>query len=393
MLLQEIQKKGERLVVGLMSGTSVDGVDAALVKIKNCGTQTQLELLRFISFPYPLGCKERLIQLSEPGGGSVDEICRMNIVIAEVFAEAALTAIREAGYTPQQIDLIGSHGQTVHHLPNPTKMFGYEIRATLQLGEPSVIAKRTGIITVADFRPADLALGGQGAPLIPYFDFIIFRSSNRNRALLNLGGIANFTILKKNCGIDDILAFDTGPANMLIDALSQRLFNQPFDRDGEIARSGEVNEELLNEIVSYPFFQKSPPKSTGREEFGEAFCGQFLTAAARLKMASADIIATATELTARSIWKNYRDFVSAKTKIGELIVSGGGVKNTFVMNSLREKFREATVRVIDDFGIPSDAKEAICFAVLANETICGNPTNVPAATGARAPTILGKICL
>jgi len=391
--LQRIQAKPERLIVGLMSGTSIDGVNAALVKIKHSGLQTHLDLLRFITFPYPSGCTEKILEISTSGRSSVDDICRMNVVIGEVFAEAALTLIRESGLSPPQIDLIGSHGQTVHHLPNETEMFGYKIRATLQLGEPSVIAKRTGIVTVADFRPADLALGGQGAPLVPYFDFILFRSSEKNRALLNLGGIANLTILKKKCSLEEIIAFDTGPANMLIDALMQRLFNEPFDRDGRTALSGKVNDELLGKSLQHPFFKKPPPKSTGREEFGATFCDSFLREAEPLHLSPNDIVATAAELTPRTVWQNYRDFVASGISIDELIVSGGGAKNNSIMNSLREKFQRVLVKLIDDYGIPSDAKEAVCFAVLANETIAGNPNNVRAATGARQPTILGKICL
>ncbi len=391
--LQQIHAKSERLVLGLMSGTSVDGVDAALIKIKNSGVQTQLEVLRFITFPYPPGCKEKILEVSAPGRGAVDDICRMNVVIGEIFAEAALTLIREAGLSPPQIDLIGSHGQTIHHLPNEIEMFGYKIRATLQLGEPSVIAKRTGIVTVADFRPADLALGGQGAPLVSYFDFILFRSTEKHRALLNLGGIANFTILEKNCRIEDVIAFDTGPANMLIDALMQRMFNEPFDRDGRAAQAGRVSEELLAIALSHPYFKKPPPKSTGREEFGADVCSQFLQNALRMNVPPNDMIATAAELTARTVWQNYRDFVEPNITVDEVIVSGGGAKNGFIMNSLREKFHGVEVKLIDDFGIPSDAKEAVCFAVLANETIAGNPSNVPAATGAGQPTVLGKICL
>lgn len=391
--LQKIQSKSERLVIGLISGTSVDGVDAALVKIKNSGLQTQLELLHFSSLPYPPGCKEKILEISAPGHGAVDDICRMNVVIGEIFAEAVLALIRESGLSAPQIDLIGSHGQTVHHLPNEIEMFGCKIRATLQLGEPSVIAKRTGIVTVADFRPADLALGGQGAPLVPYFDFVLFRSTEKNRALLNLGGIANFTILKRNGRLEEVLAFDTGPANMLIDALMQRLFNEPFDLDGRAAQAGKVNEELLSSALSHPYFKQSPPKSTGREEFGADFCSQFLQNGLRLNVSPADLIATAAELTARTVWQNYHDFVEPNITVEEVIVSGGGAKNRFIMNSLQEKFGAAALKTIDDFGIPSDAKEAVCFAVLANETIAGRANNVPAATGARQPTILGKICL
>ncbi|MFQ5709073.1 MAG: anhydro-N-acetylmuramic acid kinase [bacterium] len=391
--LQKLFTKQEKHAVGLISGTSLDGVDAALVRIKNHGLATELELLHFITMPYPAPLKEKLLELSTPGQGSVDEICRVNVLLGEIFADAVSHLLDAAGVQAADVDLIGSHGQTVQHLPRERVDFGYKTRSTLQLGEPSVIAKRTGIITVADFRQADMAVGGEGAPLVPYFDFVVFRSAEKNRALLNLGGIANLTILRKNCSLEEVLAFDSGPANMLIDELMHRLFKKPFDENGVIARSGQPSKKLLARALQHDYFGRKPPKSTGREEFGMAFCTKFLEQANRLKLTPSDIVATAAEFTALSIWNSYRDFVAPEIPLDELIVSGGGTRNAAVMESLRLKFKGIVVTPIDTYGIPADAKEAICFAVLANETLAGHANNVPAATGASQPTVLGKICV
>ncbi|MFQ5863729.1 MAG: anhydro-N-acetylmuramic acid kinase [bacterium] len=389
--LQTIQRKSQKVAVGLMSGTSMDGVDAALVKIRNHGLETTLDLIHFITYPYPVGLREKIVEISMQG--KIDEICRFNVLLGEIFADAVMALLQATPIKPEQVDFIGSHGQTVQHLPEETTLFEYKIRSTLQLGEPSVIAKRTGILTVADFRPADMAEGGQGAPLIPYFDFIMFRSSEKNRALLNIGGIANLTVLKKNGSLEDVVAFDTGPGNMVIDALMQKLFNKPFDDEGHTAESGRVSPELLAFGLEQTFFKKPPPKSTGREEFGSAFCDKFLAKGSRLRLKPVDLIATAAEFTVMAIWQSCQEFAAPKTMIDELIVSGGGTENQHIMNSLRNKFQDISVKTIDEFGIPSEAKEAVCFAVLANETISGNLNNVPGATGAAKPTILGKICL
>ncbi|MFQ5604405.1 MAG: anhydro-N-acetylmuramic acid kinase [bacterium] len=391
--LEQVISKTERRVVGLMSGTSVDGVDAALVKIAGHGFDTQLELMHFLTWPYPEGLKEEIIKISTPGHGRVEEICIINVLVGEIFAEAVHRLLKEAGVDSKTVDLIGSHGQTIHHLPEAADYYNYKIRSTLQVGEPAVISQRTGIVTVADFRPADLAAGGQGAPLVPYFDLIRFRSTEKNRALLNLGGIANMTVLKKNCQMSEVRAFDTGPANMVVDALMQRLFNQPFDRDGRIAQSGSVSVKLLRRSLQHEYFHRQPPKSTGREMFGQEFCERFVKEADDLKLPAADILATAVELTVASIRQNYESFIAPFVEIEELIVSGGGAKNPYLMRSLKDKFEKIPIRIIDEFGVPLDAKEAVCFAVLANETVNGIPNNVPAATGATRPVIMGKICL
>ncbi len=391
--LQKLQSKIQKLGVGLMSGTSVDGVDAALVNIQNNGLEIKRELVHFLTFPYPDGIKETILDCSIPGRGSVDKICRLNFLLGEVFAEAVMALLDTANIKRDQVDFIGSHGQTVHHLPEEKQLFDYKIKSTLQLGEPSVIAKRTGIVTVADFRPADLALGGQGAPLVPYFDYVMFRSAFKNRALLNIGGIANLTVLKKNGRIEEIIALDTGPGNMVIDALMRKMFRLPFDKDGQIAQTGQVSLELLLFALSHPYFKKHPPKSTGREQFGTSFCEELFEKSNHLDLKSNDIIVTASEITAHTIWQAYQHFVAPIIVVDELIVSGGGSNNLYLMESLRQKADNMFIKRIDEYGIPTEAKEAVCFALLANETLSGNDNNVPDATGAKHPTILGKICL
>ncbi len=375
-----------------MSGTSVDGIDAALVTITGAGAGAAVELQHFLDFPYPRGLGQEIIALSRPGAGSVDTICRMNVLLGELFAEAALALLQEASVLPERVDFIGSHGQTVQHLPEKEPFFGHEIHGTLQIGEPAVIARRTGIVTVADFRPADMAAGGQGAPLVPYFDYVRFRSSEETRLLINIGGIGNVTRLRKGCGLDEVIACDSGPGNMVIDCLVRNLFDRDFDRGGEIALSGSVSAELLDIALQHPYLQLKPPKSTGRELFGADFSQKLLAAARKLGLAKADIVATAAELTVRTLVAMCRELLGAESP-GVVIVSGGGSSNRYLMSRLGEELAPAPVQTSDARGVPSGAKEAICFALLANETLCGNPCNVPSATGAQGPAILGKICL
>ena len=375
-----------------MSGTSLDGVDAALVEIHNSGLDTRVELLHFVTHPYPAGLKETLLQISAPDGGSTAEVCRLNFLLGHLFADAVAALLQAAHFDPARLHFIASHGQTVQHLPRAENLYGYEITGTLQIAEPSVIAKRTGVPTVADFRPADLAEGGQGAPLVPYFDYVLFHSVEKNRGLLNLGGIANLTVLPKEAGLEQTTAFDTGPGNMVIDAVTAELFGQPYDRDGARAATGTVSEKLLRFGLKHPYFERRPPKSTGREEFGAEFSRRFVRQGRKLGLRPEDVVATATELTAATVHQAYADFVEKDTPLDELIVSGGGARNGVLMRSLQEKF-SLPVRPIDEFGIPAEAKEAVCFAVLGNETLAGHPNNVPAATGARRATVLGKICL
>jgi len=374
-----------------MSGTSVDGIDAAVIDIEGCGPETKVKLRRFETFPYPADLPEQVIRISQTG--SVEEVCRMNFLFAELFADAALNVIAAAGYTADDVDFIGSHGQTVHHLPEPIEFFGHKVAATLQLGDPSVIAKRTGIITVGDFRPADIAVGGQGAPLVPFFDYVFFSSNETSRVLINIGGISNMTVLPLHARVQEIRAFDCGPGNMVIDYVVQALTGDKFDRDGRLADAGRINETLLAFALSFPFLEQSPPKTTGREAFGKVFSDSLLVKATELKCDTPDVICTTSELTVRCIVDSYEKFVASGTTASEFIVSGGGARNDYLMRRLRELLAPASVATSDKYGIAGDAKEAICFAVLANETLFGNPSNVPSATGATKPTVLGKICL
>ncbi len=384
-------KKKKKLAVGLMSGTSVDSIDAVLVEISGAGISTRFRQRAFASFPYPKGFQEFVLRNSPPGSGSVETISTLNILLAQFFADAVKAVAKKAHLSLSKIDLIGSHGQTVHHLPFPQKLFGKNVRSTLQLGDPSTIAKLTGVVTVGDFRTADMALGGQGAPLVPYFDFVAFRSAAKHRALLNIGGIANITILPKNCTVYDVRAFDTGPGNMLVDALMKKLYTNDFDRGGGVALSGEILPELIAAMFREPYFAVKPPKSTGRELFGEKFIEKILKNSRGAR--EQDIIATVTEFTPLSVYQQYMRFLHRKFPIDELIVSGGGAHNMFMMEALKRYFAPAHVESSNVLGVSSDAKEAICFALLANETIAGNPSNIPAVTGASHPAVLGKICL
>jgi len=391
--LVKLQNKKKKLVIGLMSGTSVDGIDAALVEITGNGVNTKFKELFFRTYPYPKGLKELILKNSLKDTSNVEDICRLNILIGKLFAKTAIKLCNDYGISIDKIDLIGSHGQTIHHLPETKKLFGEEIRSTLQIGDPSVIAKLTGVITVGDFRVGDMALNGQGAPLVPYFDFLTFRSKKINRALLNIGGISNITLLKKNATIDDVIAFDTGPGNILIDLLTKKFFNKKFDRDGKIASSGNFNEELFKRILEIDdFIYKKPPKSTGRERYNENFLNKALEEFDDLP--PEDIIKTFTEYTAYAVFFNYQKFLKKVCEISELLVSGGGSNNLYLMKSLKKYFGDKVrVKKVETNKMSVDSKEAVCFAIFANETISENPINIPSVTGAKHKTILGKICL
>lgn len=390
--LFDLTKKSEKYVIGLMSGTSVDAVDAALVKLVKNGIDTKIDLIGFIEYPIPAEIKEMILNNSAKESASIEDICRLNFIIPQIYKKAVDSLLDKLGFAAEDVDLIGSHGQTIHHLPDKKNVYGFNGASTLQIGDPSVLAKLTGIVTVGDFRTGDIALGGQGAPLVPYFDYIIFRSYTRNRALLNIGGISNFTILEKNSMAEDVIAFDTGPGNMLIDLAAKRFFDIPFDSEGEIAAAGKFNEDLFNTLaVKDNFIESPPPKSTGREYYGVTFIEDCFEEFKNLS--GEDWLNTLTHFTAYGIFRNYEKFVAPKIIIDELILSGGGAKNKYLLKLLQEKFGEIDLKVIDEIGLSSDAKEAVCFAVLANETISGNPSNMPGATGAKRATILGKICL
>jgi anhydro-N-acetylmuramic acid kinase len=385
-------KKKKKLVVGLMSGTSLDSVDAVLVEIKNSGIKSRIIQKDFISFPFPAGAKEYILNNSNPNSGNVTDICRLNFLISYIYIAAVDKLLAKNKLNYADIDLIGSHGQTIHHLPDKEEIFGYTFGSTLQIGDPAVIAKRTGILTVGDFRTGDVALGGEGAPLVPYFDYVLFNSKSRNIALLNIGGISNITYLRKKSLPQDTIAFDTGPGNMMIDLVCRRYFKTEYDKGGKLASSGKLNNVLFERMIEEDnFINKVPPKSTGREYYGDLFLDKVLDESLST-LKKEDIIATVTEFTAYAIYKNFD--LHIKELPDELYVSGGGSSNKFLMKRISTYMGKKTkIKKVDSAGITSDAKEAVCFAFLANETVSYNPGNIPNVTGALRPAILGKICL
>ncbi|MCY3770715.1 MAG: anhydro-N-acetylmuramic acid kinase [Gemmatimonadetes bacterium] len=393
-MLSGFQNAQDRRIIGLMSGTSADGIDAALIHLREKDDGLFLDVLGFDTVAFPPGLRDRVMEVSDPDTGRIDELGRLHFELGELFARAAISAAESTGLSMAEIDLIGSHGQTVHHLPERSARFGVETGATLQIGDPSVIAQRTGVVTVGDFRAADVARGGQGAPLVPYVDYLLFRHPVKARGLLNLGGIANLTVLPAGSKPEEVMAFDTGPANMLIDAVALSETGQAMDPDGAGARRGKPSENLVTGALSMPYFERPPPKSTGRELFGVR-CAEVLVREGREAGLNAeDLLATATEITIRSIKDACRRFVEpVVTRMDEMIVSGGGAKNAFLLERLARVLSPVAVSTSDDHGLSSDAKEAVAFAILAHQTVRARPGSLPGATGADRPAVLGKICL
>lgn len=375
-------------VIGLMSGTSVDGIDAALVEIKGAGRETEISLLAFRNFEYPEGMRKDILALCTPEAG-VDRICRWNFVLAEEFARAAIAIAEEAGMGIAGVDLIGSHGQTVWHDPRPAEGPG----STLQIGAGGVIAEQTGVTVVSNFRVRDMAAGGQGAPLVPYVDYLLFTHPEENRILQNIGGIGNYTLLPAAGQLAGIEAVDTGPGNMVIDGVVSILSEGSlrYDKDGAWAKQGRVDEEWLAELLTHPYFAQKPPKTTGREMFGKAYVQELLQKSTERGLSKFDLTATVTALTAKSIAGCYRNFVLPRYPVQRVLVSGGGSYNPVLMAMLQAELSGVIVEQIENIGWSSDAKEAIAFAILANETVAGLPSNVPQVTGAKKPVVLGDI--
>ena len=379
-----IERLPVRRVVGLMSGTSVDGIDAALVEISGTGPSLRLgSVLASIEMPFPPGVPERIHALFS---GTTDEVCRMNAVLGELFADAALAAIAEAGLSPADVHLIGSHGQTVYHVPRN----GPGEPSSLQIGEISVIAERTGITTVGNFRPRDIAAGGEGAPLVPYVDWALCHQPDRTVVLQNIGGIANATVVTPEIG--DLLAFDTGPGNMIVDAAAALATDgtMTYDEGGRLAPACRPDRDLVNRLLQDDYFLLPPPKSTGREYWGAQYVRRVVGENGITP--GAQLVADMTELTAQSIHDAYARFILPGRSIEGVYLSGGGARNPVLRRRLEELLAPVPVCQSDTLGLPVDAKEAIAFAILANETICGTPANVPSATGARGPRVLGAIC-
>jgi anhydro-N-acetylmuramic acid kinase len=392
---ERLSQKPTQVGIGLNSGTSYDGIDAALIEFTGAGTATRVKLLAYENFHFDPVARQKISELFNPETATVDRICLMNYYLGELFAEAALQLLERAGLKPGGIDFIGSHGQTIYHIPEPVSEGGRAIRATLQIGEPAVIAERTGIVTVADFRARDVAAGGQGAPLTSYADYVLFGQDHSIRLIQNIGGIGNVTLVGGPVPFADIMAFDTGPGNMVIDALVEQSTDGQltYDQDGRLADRGTVCTELLTELLNHPYLAKSPPKTTGREEFGAAFAQTVREAGRKRMLSNEDLVATATAFTVEAIAASYEKFIYPRYRPDEVIVGGGGAYNPTLLRWLEKRLAPVKILRHEDFGISSDAKEALLFALLARETLHGIPANVPAATGARHPAILGKVVL
>ncbi len=377
------------IVAGVMSGTSADGVDVAFVRLRGLGSYLHFELLGHHHMDYPKALRQAVLAAMNAGKTSVAELSRLNFRLGEFYAEAVLQA-RKKTRAPM-FDLVGCHGQTIYHQGEALPYLGKKITCTWQTGEGSVVALRLGVPVVSDFRPADMAAGGQGAPLVPFLDYAIFRDKNMGRIVQNIGGIANLTAISAGSRPENMMAFDTGPGNMVIDQLMQILFRHPYDRNGAVARSGAMIEPVLEQALRAPYFRLKPPRTAGREEFGSEYAQAFLRKCGRA--AKPDIIATATALTARSIAGAIERFVLPSGKYRQCIVSGGGAKNETLMKMLAEEIAKLGLRLrySDDYGVPSQAKEAVAFALLAYQTWHRQPGNVPSATGAEKAVVLGKI--
>jgi anhydro-N-acetylmuramic acid kinase len=379
-------------VAGVMSGTSADGIDVALVRIAPGKTRPILALLAHEGFAYPRALRSAVLAAMNAELTSTAELARLNWRLGIAYADAVKAAIARHRV---KLDLIGCHGQTLFHQARASIYAGRRFACTWQAGEPAAIAAEIGVPVVSNFRPADMLAGGQGAPLVPLLDYALFADVKRGRVLQNIGGIANLTAIPAGCRADQLIAFDTGPGNMIIDALALELFGQPFDRNGAIAARGKVIEPVLAEALRNAYFRLKPPRAAGREQFGREYAAQFLAACTRLSRKPEDAFATATALTAESIVRAYKRFVQGRMKGRgvDYIVSGGGARNGTLMAMLARLLEPlgCELATSEEYGMPAAAKEAAAFALLAWQTWHRLPGNVPAATGAARPVILGQV--
>lgn len=381
-------EKPDRLVVGLMSGTSADGVDAVLTRITGCGLETRVEQLGFYFQPFDEATRQRILAVCGGDFGGSRELCLLGTHLGRLYAQAVRALLKQTE-TPG-IDLIGCHGQTVYHIPEETAYLGTTIRGTLQIGDPSYLAEEFGCPVVSDFRIRDMAAGGLGAPLVPYTEFLLYRSETEDVALQNIGGIGNVTLLPAGCRLDQVTAFDTGPGNMVMDALAAKITDGKlgYDDGGKLAAAGKVIPALLERMLQDPYLSRKPPKTTGREYYGKAYVESLLRSG---DYPLVDILATATRFTAESIALSLRRF--APRMPARLVVGGGGSRNPTLLRFLREALPECRVQVQEDLGYDSDAKEAVAFAMLANEALFGICNNAPSATGASHGVVMGRINL
>jgi anhydro-N-acetylmuramic acid kinase len=383
------------IVAGVMSGTSADGIDVAIVRVRSSASRAkkqrfpQFQLLAHAEYPYPKDVRRSILAAMNSFHASVADLARLNFLLGELYAEAILATQQRHKL---KVELVGCHGQTLYHQGEPETFLGRKLAVTWQTGEGAVIAARVGVPVISDFRPGDMAVQGKGAPLVPFLDYILYCDPHIGRVVQNIGGIANLTAIPAAASPEKVVAFDTGPGNMVIDAVMDQLYGKPYDPDGYTAATGTVLEPVLKELLAASFFLRKPPKTAGREEFGREFVGDFLRRCRRSR--KQDIVATATALTARSISDSLKRFVVKKSgSYKELVVSGGGAKNPTLLSMMSAELAKLGIRLrlSDEFGLPTEAKEAVAFALLAFQTWNRKPSNIPTATGAQRPAILGKI--
>ena len=386
-------RKNSMLVMGLMSGTSADGIDVALARISGIPPKLSLKLEGHHHVAFPALVRKAILNLANGSPATVAEISQLNFLLGEEFARAAISACKSWRVPLRKVSLIGSHGQTIYHQGAPSPFLNYpRLSSTLQIGESSVIAERTGVTTIADFRPADMAAGGQGAPLVPFVDYLLYRHPKRNRAALNIGGIANVTVIPARAKPEDVVAFDTGPGNMIVDALVEKFTHgrSHYDKDSQIALRGRLLPKLLTELMENPYLRRQPPKTAGREQFGQPCAQKILSWAKQRRAKPEDLVRTATIFTSLSIANAFQQFILPRVRIDELIVSGGGARNPLMMVYL-SAILGFSITFSGELGIKPEAKEALAFAILAYESYHGRANNLPSATGANHPAVLGKL--
>ncbi len=378
-----------------MSGTSVDGIDVAIAEFKMVEGFIKHKLLSFKKYDFPKAIRKKIFEVMSDSVPSTKNICQLNFELAYLYSDAVKKALKSSGLSRNKVFVIGSHGQTIYHIPQGTVEKGKRlIPSTFQIGDGSVIAELTGIPTVSDFRTRDVAVGGHGAPLVPFADFHLLTDHRKNRILQNIGGVANSTFLKTNGKISDIIAFDNGPGNMIIDYAVSYLTDGKlkYDKNGKLASKGIVDKKILRELLKHPYYKMKPPKTTGREMFGKEYTEKIIKRFRISKRNMNDFVATVTALTAITITDSYKKFIMPKNRINEVLLAGGGAYNRTLVKMIKDEIPDVEVKILEDIGFDSDAKEALSFALLAYATMLNIPNNVPTATGAKKPVILGKIC-
>jgi anhydro-N-acetylmuramic acid kinase len=379
------------IVAGVMSGTSADGIDVAVVRVLGRGFRTRFQLLAHQHYAYPAAVRKAVLAAMNAQSASVADLARLNFLLGELYADAVNATAKKHTL---KLDLVGCHGQTLYHQGDAASFLGRKVACTWQTGEGSIVAAKCGVPAISDFRPADMAAGGTGAPLVPFLDYILFRHARRGRIVQNIGGIGNLSVIPAAAKAEQVVAFDTGPGNMVMDQVMERLYSRSYDKDGAVAAKGKSLEVVASEVLNAKFFRRKPPKTAGREEFGREFVDALLKRCGNAR--NEDIVATATEITARSIAEAVRSVLphdEEPKRFHDYIVSGGGTRNKTLMQWIRRELEPfgLRIRTTDDMGLLSEAKEAVAFAVLAYQTWRREPSNIPSATGASRPAILGKV--